>query len=158
MSSLAWGNVLPWESLKYVADGYLLPKSLMYWGTCLATWCRIGSFGSSKGIDSPMAAMVLSFPYFLNARSQAVWPSSSIWKRSPRSFGWYLSAVLRKMEKHLIGRLCMIAWMRGSPLYWCVFVTGTFLGSFTWHLLEFYWSHSWHHEVPKVWKWRTLLL
>ena len=102
MSSLAWGNVLPWESLKYVADGYLLPKSLMYWGTCLATWCRIGSFGSSKGIDTPMAAMILSFPYFLNARSQAVWPSRSIWNRSPRSFGWSSQITIHTQSKLLI--------------------------------------------------------
>ena len=114
-----WGTVQPNISLVYMDEVYLLAKSSMYWGACLATWCKIGNWGASRGIRSWRMFKVPSLPNLSNAYLQAVLPCSSFWKRRPASSGWRCNDTSRKVGKapHVMGQCLIIEWKIGRPLH-----------------------------------------
>ena len=79
-----------------------IKKSFKYFGACFAsTWCKIGSWGLSRGMYLLMTSIVFSFPYSLKALWHAVMVLLllPVWKRRPASFSWCSNEASRNFIK-----------------------------------------------------------
>ena len=94
-------------SFIYAADVYRIKKSCIkksfkYFGACFAsTWCKIGSWGLSRGMYLLMTSIVTSFPYLSTALWHAVMALLllPVWKRRPASFSWCSNEASRNFIK-----------------------------------------------------------